>query len=474
MAARTSTFSFKGKDATVSGIARALNVNSVLEGSVRKSGNRLRITVQLVNAEDGYHLWSERYDRELKDIFDVQDEIALAVVDALKVRLLGREKAAVLKRYTENVEAYQLYLKGRYYWWKTKPEDFHKSRDFFQRAVETDPTYALGYCGLSSYYGFGVAWGMLPPGENWPRAMAANTMAMELDNTLAEVHNDLAGISMVYDRDWAATEREARRAVELNPKFQEIHYLYSFYLAVAATASTKPSLRAEQALDLTRSRYASFITSANATISRGATTRPSASINRHSNWTRTMRRCTSLLVRLSNRRGCITRRSPPGKRRSGFPAITKAPPFLAAVIAKDGFDKAVRAAAERDSNNWVTQLSAVTSSRRSISPVSIRGSGRTDQAFEWLEKACDERNVFPLLIHADPFYDRLKPNSRLAELLRRFSLGDNDESSVVPTPGAVANLAARVSFNLARGLSTKATDSQALTNPAKTNKRSAT
>jgi serine/threonine protein kinase len=211
VAARTSTFSFKGKDVTVSGIGRALNVNSVLEGSVRKSGNRLRITVQLVNAADGYHLWSERYDREMKDIFDVQDEIALAVVDALRVKLLGKEKVAVLKRYTENVEAYQLYLKGRYYWWKTAPEEFAKGRDYFEQAVAVDPSYGLSYCGLSSYFGFGSAWGIVPPDVGWPKAVAANARALELDDTLAEVHNNMAGVNMVYRRDPLAAEKSITR-----------------------------------------------------------------------------------------------------------------------------------------------------------------------------------------------------------------------------------------------------------------------
>ncbi|PYS57471.1 MAG: hypothetical protein DMF76_22125 [Acidobacteria bacterium] len=123
VAARTSSFSFKAKNANVDEIGRALHVNSVLEGSVRKSGNRLRITVQLINATDGYHLWSERYDREMQDIFDVQDEITLAVVDALKVKLLGEERAVLLKRYTDSTEAYELYLKGRYYWNRRTAEE---------------------------------------------------------------------------------------------------------------------------------------------------------------------------------------------------------------------------------------------------------------------------------------------------------------------------------------------------------------
>src|SRR5205085_6270393 len=132
VAARTSAFSFKGKNTNVCEIGTALNVKTVLEGSVRRSGNRLRITVQLVSASDGYHLWSERYDREMKDIFDVQDEITLAVVDALKVKLLGEEKAVVLRRHIENTEAYELYLKGRYYNNKHTIEDWLKGIEYFE------------------------------------------------------------------------------------------------------------------------------------------------------------------------------------------------------------------------------------------------------------------------------------------------------------------------------------------------------
>lgn len=135
VAARTSAFAFGEKNKSVNEVAATLGVKSILEGSVRRSGNRLRITAQLVNAADGYQLWSERYDREMRDIFDVQDEITLSVIDALKLQLLGKEKAALLKRYTDNTEAYNLYLKGRYFWFKSAPQEFRKSRDYFQRAA---------------------------------------------------------------------------------------------------------------------------------------------------------------------------------------------------------------------------------------------------------------------------------------------------------------------------------------------------
>ncbi len=135
VAARTSAFSFKGKNTNVSEIGNILNVNTILEGSVRKSGNRLRISVQLINASNGYHIWSERYDGELKDIFDLQDEITLAVIDELKVKFLSEEKAEVLKRYTDNPQAYEFYLKGIYYRWKLTPEEFGKSLKYFEQAV---------------------------------------------------------------------------------------------------------------------------------------------------------------------------------------------------------------------------------------------------------------------------------------------------------------------------------------------------
>src|SRR6266496_576645 len=229
VAARTSSFSFKGKNVNVDEIGRALHVNTVLEGSVRKSGNRLRITVQLVNATDGYHLWSERYDTEMQDIFDVQDEITLAVVSALKLKLLGKEKSAILKHHTENPKAYLFYLKGQYYRWKTAPDEFRKCCDYFDRAVKADPSFALGYFGLNSYYGYGSAWGVLAPDEGWPKAHAALTKALALDGTLPEAHLSLAAFLLVHDRNWAGAEKEIKRVLTLNPKLAEIHHLYSFY-----------------------------------------------------------------------------------------------------------------------------------------------------------------------------------------------------------------------------------------------------
>lgn len=230
VAARTSAFSFKGKAAHISEIGRVLNVGTVLEGSVRKSGNRIRITVQLINAADGFHLWSERYDRELKDIFDVQDEITLAVVEALKVKLLGRERASVLKRGTENTEAYELYLKGLHQSSKYTADGWRWAIGYFEQAIELEPRYAVAFAGKAyclqclHYYGLGF------PGEIVGELLKATNQALALDEHVAEAHLALANYYFYYQRDWSNAEREFRRALELNPNSPEARQYFGLFL----------------------------------------------------------------------------------------------------------------------------------------------------------------------------------------------------------------------------------------------------
>lgn len=223
VAARTSAFSFKGKDVNVSQIARTLNVNTVLEGSVRKSGARLRILVRLVNAADGFQIWSERYDREMQDIFDVQDEITLSVVDALKVQLLGEEKAVVLKRYTDNTEAYELYLKGRYHYNKHTPEGWIRAIQYYEQAVEKEPDYAPAYAAMTVALVFAWFFGVLPPRETVAKCKAAAKRALEIDDRLDESHCALGRIGFYYEWDWMKGERGYRRALEINPSSAQGH-----------------------------------------------------------------------------------------------------------------------------------------------------------------------------------------------------------------------------------------------------------
>jgi TolB-like protein/Flp pilus assembly protein TadD len=217
--ARTSSFAFKGKNEDIREMGRQLGVETLLEGSVRRAGNRLRVTTQLINVIDGCHLWSERFDREMEDVFAIQDEISLAVVEALKLRLLGEEKSRVVKRHTENFKAYRAYLKGRYHWFIRSSSDIEKAIEYLKEAVAIDPEYALAYAGLADCYGVLPVYLPVAPEEVYPKAKAAAMKALELDDSLAEAHAALGCIMENYEWDWDGAEREIERAITLNPGY---------------------------------------------------------------------------------------------------------------------------------------------------------------------------------------------------------------------------------------------------------------
>jgi len=230
--ARTSAFSFKGKELDIQEIGKKLNVDMVLEGSLRKAGNKLRITVQLVNVADGYPVWSEKYERDEKDIFVLQDEISLAIVDKLRLKLLGEEKGKIVKRYTENVEAYQAYLKGRYHWNRRTEESLRKGLEYFSLAIEKDPNYALAYVGLAESFNIMGENFVIPPKEAFPAAKQAALKALQINKNLGEAYTSLAIVKVDFDWDWTGAEREYRRAIDLNPNYATTHQLYAEYLSM--------------------------------------------------------------------------------------------------------------------------------------------------------------------------------------------------------------------------------------------------
>lgn len=230
VAARGSAFSFKGRNTEARAIGQTLNVDTVLEGSVRKSGQRLRISVQLVNVADGYQLWSERYDREMVDIFDVQDEISLAVVDALKVKLFGDEQQKLVDRYTRNTDAYELFLKGRFHAYKYTAAGWKRAIDFFEQAVAIEPDYALAYAGLTTSRGCLWFFGILPAEEVIPQAKADYRRALALDSDLAEAHLSAAMIMFFYDWNWNGAEQSFARSLSLDPKNAEALSYYAMLL----------------------------------------------------------------------------------------------------------------------------------------------------------------------------------------------------------------------------------------------------
>jgi eukaryotic-like serine/threonine-protein kinase len=228
---RTSAFEFKGKAQNVRTIGEQLRVSTVVEGSVRKLGERIRVNTQLTNVTDGIVLWSERFDCNMTDIFDVQDEMARSIADLLKVELGSKSgSSGLVKRYTENFEAYDLYLRGRFQWNKRSGEGFQKALEYFQRALELDPSYALALAGIADYHVSVASWGLERPTEAWPRAKEAITKALEADDSLAEAHASMGMIHMWYEWNWKEAEREFLRAIELNPGLPLPHVYYNLLL----------------------------------------------------------------------------------------------------------------------------------------------------------------------------------------------------------------------------------------------------
>jgi serine/threonine protein kinase/Tfp pilus assembly protein PilF len=228
--ARTSSFSFKGKGLDIQEIGNKLAVDNVLEGSLRKSGIKLRITVRLVNVADNKSIWYESYNRDEGDIFNLQDEISLAIIENLKIKLMGEEKAKLVKRHTQNPEAYNLYMMGRHFLEIRGREDLNKALEYFEQAIEEDSMYALAYAYLGYTYTTIGDWAYLAPKVAFPNAKKAATKALELDDSLAEAHNALAIVMYIFDWDWRNAEREFKRAIELNPNDATVRQEYAEYL----------------------------------------------------------------------------------------------------------------------------------------------------------------------------------------------------------------------------------------------------
>jgi DNA-binding winged helix-turn-helix (wHTH) protein/Tfp pilus assembly protein PilF len=407
------------QDALLAG--RELGVESVLQGSLQHRADKIRVTVRLLRVSNGASLLAGTFDEEMRDIFALQDAIAQRVVEALAFELSSEDKARLIKRHTENTKAYQLYLKGRYYWWKNSPQEYKKSLDYFHRAVEEDPSYALGYCGLNSYYGYGAAWGMLPPEDGWPKAEWAVTKALELDDQLPEAHLDLAALRMVYYLDWVGTEREARRAMELSPGFDEIHYAYSFFLLVMrrfreavaeakrALACNPLSLRISQhlgyALYCARSydeaiqqyRKALELDPNDASVCEAL----GDTHERNGEYRKAVEEWTKAMLQAND---------------------TELVASLGAANTKEAVDRAVRGVAAKRLDRLLRNrergdyIPAIRFAREHLR------AGYQEEALKWLTLACEERNVYSLMIGCDPLYDPLRTDKRFIKLLQRMKL----------------------------------------------------
>jgi len=416
--ARASAFSFKGKDLDAREIGRRLNVDTILEGSVKRVDDRLRVAVHLINTNSGFQIWSERFDRRMTDLFALQDEITLAIVDQLKIELLEKEKLALLGRHPVNLEAFNLYLKGRFYWAR-RPQGINKAIKYFELAIEKDPRSAVARAGLADCYVTLGSWenGTMPPVQAMAKAKSAASIALELDGRLAEAHATLAYRTTHHDWDWATAEAQFRRALELNPNYAVSYHWYSHYLT--AMGRTEESLEASKRcleldpLDLV--------------------------INIHMAWHHQFARQYEEAVDQC------------WKTNELHPNSFWPPYFFALAYQQQGkiaeaeaeFQKAIRMSDNVTfttaglghlyaSTGKLADAQAIFKELGSRSQTNYvpaydlalvcTGLGWTDQAFDWLSKALEERSGWLAYLNVEPRVDTLRRDSRFDDLLRGVRL----------------------------------------------------
>ena len=416
--ARTSAFSFKGQQLDVREIGRRINVAHVLEGSVRKAGNQLRITAQLISVEDGYHLWSERYDRELQDVFAIQDEITLAIVDKLKVKLLRGERAALLDRYRDNIEAYNLYLKGRYYWGQ-RPLMIEKAIEYFELAIARDENYALAYSGLADcYYALG-SWenGSMAPAVAVPKANAAAKKALTLDIMLAEAHTSLAYGKMHFEWDWAGCDARLQHAHDINPHYPTMHHWQSHYLtamgdAAGSLAASRKFLELDPLDILANIHLAWHYVMAREFDASVEQCFKSMELFPNSFWPHF---CLGITY---GEKGLID---------EGIKELEKSVELAGITFAYAGLGYFYGVAGDKaKAKGVIDSLKAMARTRYVPSfdlAMVYTGLGEIDSAFAYLEKAYEERSSWLAYLKVEPRLDVLRSDARFDELLKRVGLG---------------------------------------------------
>jgi len=412
---RTSVMQYKAVRRPLPEIARELNVDVVVEGSVLRVGDRVRITAQLIHAATDRRLWSEIYERDLRDVLALQSEVAQAIAHGIQIKVAPTEQARLASARPVNRKAYEAYLQGRYYWNKRTEQEVKKGIEHFQKAIDEDPAYAPAYAGLADCYNLlgTVMVGAQPPAETRRQAAAAATKALQIDSSLAEAHASLAYVRH-YDWDWTAAEQGFKRAIDLNPSYATAHLWFAQYLAATG--------RLEEAL---------------AEVNRARELDPlSLNINTNVGWMLHFARRYDQAIQQYRRALEIDPNFAQAHGRLGGTYLQEsmfdqaiaelesavtlsgsspaAVGFLAHAYAMSGR----RAEAEKLLNE-LTQLSK----QRYVSPTAIAvvhiGLGDWDQAFEWLEKAYRERSNSMVYLRVDPLFDPLRSDPRFVDLVRR-------------------------------------------------------
>ena len=417
VASRTSVFALKGKPQDVRAIGALLDAHWVLEGSVRRSGDRLRITAQLSSTRDGRLLWSERYDRELRDVFEVQEELARTIVHTLATTSLAHLTPPVPRRYTDNVRAYGLYLKGRFAWNKRTQEGVAEAIRFFEQAVGEDPNYALAYTGLSDSYALQIDYRSVPVREGFERAKEYARKALALDDGLAEAHASLAWALYIYDWDWTGADLAFQRAIAINPRYATARQWYAF-LHVSRGAVEEALIQGHTAMELDPAsvsirrclgwlyfyarRYQEAIDHLGRAVAMNPTSTESATI-------------LALAQALGGDLAAAERSLREALELPGATAAMRA--YLGWVLARQGRPEEAR-----------TILSELTAdaARGYVTPVAFAvlhlALREHEKALDWAERAREERRGWLCYLNVNPLLDPLRREPRFQNLVRQMKL----------------------------------------------------
>jgi TolB-like protein/DNA-binding winged helix-turn-helix (wHTH) protein/Tfp pilus assembly protein PilF len=411
--ARTTAFHYKGKDADPRTVGSDLKVDAVLTGKVVQQGDSLLVQADLVNTVDGTQIWGERYNRKLSDIFTMQEEIARQISDRLRVRLSGAERKQITKRYTENVEAYQLYMRGRSEAEKRTKEAYQKALEHYKQALNLDSNYAPAYVGLADVYFVGGA--ELPPKESALRSKAAATKALEIDETLGEAHTSLARVLWQFDWDWESARKEFKRSLEIDPNNAFTHRIYGYYLSsMGQHDDAVTEMRLAQQLD----PLSPIINLGVGIMLYFAGQNEQAMAQFRKTQEQEMGGGFSEAYRHLGLGYCQM-----GKYVEGVAACEKGvalSPDSSQAISFLGYAYG-RAGKGGEAIKRLDQLKE-SSKREYVSSFYIAaiysGLGEKDQAFEWLHRACEER--FGLLVYLKywPIFENLRSDPRFTDLLR--------------------------------------------------------
>jgi TolB-like protein/Flp pilus assembly protein TadD len=412
--ARTSAFAFKGKEQDIRRIAEALGVSSILEGSVRKAGERIRATAQLINASDGSHLWSERYDRDMTDVFAIQDEISQKIAQKLRIQFSVDRP---LTKKTENIEAYNLNLKGRYYFFKLTPDGLAKSKEYFKQAIALDPNYASPWHGLAAMYGTSGILGFAPPKTVYEQSRRLIMKALELDNTLPEAHAHMGGL-LAFEFDWKGAEREFLRALELGPRIWDVEYLYSYCYLI-------PMRRLKEALDAIQKAHQLDPLSPNIHTWLGYIYITMKQYDRAIEQFKNALELDPHSLLANGYIGCAHVLK--GELNEGIQileAVTHLPGRIPIMQGWLGYAYAI-AGRTGDAHRILEELQSV--ARTSYVPPNnialiYLGLGETEKALDWLETAADEHSILFLHPNSFPGWEPLHSHPRFKNLLRKMNL----------------------------------------------------